>query len=355
MHALTRFFGQTLQQNSGASRQVGLPNGSATLCSTKAKAENIHYPRTTVFILPAQNDSKKLGPALDGGELLEELRDTACKAYRALNVCGSGYARVDIRVTTDSSIFVLEVNPIPSFFYDVNNNTNDHAIVSPCFPGGHEGLMDTLIATKLRNRTEMGIKKNYDVMSASYNGLAYSEATFPHVLGNIVAKFPFQGNVLDLGSGTGIFGSLIQASYNSTLTGIDLSPMTAAKATHYKKVYIGTIQRMLPFVGRFDHVVSSGALYFLDKDSLLSVMDRCFVISEQSITLGIEDIPDSYNRHLLKMGFGDMYSHNHTSVVDSYVVPEGWQLVHKQRHFLWFSPKTGDNVFGTFYRFERLC
>ncbi|KAF9287289.1 hypothetical protein BGZ68_002001 [Mortierella alpina] len=291
------------------------------------------------------------------GELFEELQNTACKAYRALDVFGSGYARIDIRVAADNSIFVLEVNPVPAFFYEISNNksnTIDDSIISQCFPRGHEGLMDNMIATKLRNHTERGIKKNYDIMSASYDNLAYSQATFPHVLGKIVAKFPFQGAVLDLGSGTGIFGSLIQASYDSTLTGIDLSPLMAAKAKHYKRVYIGTIQRMLPFVGRFDHVVSSGALYFLDKESLLSVMDRCFVIAEQSITFGIEEIPDAYNRHLLAMGLKEMYSHNHISIVDSYVVPGGWHLVYKERHFLWFSPKTGDDVYGTIYRYERL-
>ncbi|KAF9986861.1 hypothetical protein BGZ75_001315 [Mortierella antarctica] len=285
------------------------------------------------------------------GELLEQLQDTACKAYRALDVFGSGYGRVDIRVAADNSIFVLEINPIPAFFYDTN--TTDDEIISQCFPGGHEGLMDNLIATKLRSHTERGIKKNYDVMSASYNDLAYSQATFPHVLGKIVAKFPFHGTVLDLGSGTGIFGSLIQASYDSALTGIDLSPLMASKATHYKKVYTGTIQRMLPFMGRFDHVVSSGALYYLDKESLLGAMDRCFVIAEQSITFGIEEIPDSYNKHLTEMGKGEMYSHNHISIVDSYMVPEGWHLIYKEKHFLWFSPKTGDDIYGTIYRFER--
>ncbi|KAF9967881.1 hypothetical protein BGZ70_007837 [Mortierella alpina] len=289
------------------------------------------------------------------GELLEELQDTACKAYRALDVFGSGYARVDIRVAADNSIYVLEVNPMPCLFYADIGDLSDDDIISQCFPRGHEGLMDNLIATKLRSHVEKKVQKNYDVMSVFYDDRAYSEATFPHVIRKIVAQFPFQGTVLDLGSGTGIFGSLIQASYDATLTGIDLSPMMAAKATHYKKLYIGTIQRMLPFVGCFDHVVSSGALYFLDKDSLLRVMDRCFIIAQQSITFGIEDIPDAYNNHLAEMGKGEMYSHNHTSIVDSYVVPEGWHLVYKEKHFLWFSPATGDNVHGTFFRFERLC
>ncbi|CAO3568992.1 unnamed protein product [Mortierella alpina] len=287
------------------------------------------------------------------GELLEELQDTACKAYRALDVFGSGYARVDMRVAADNSIYVLEVNPMPCLFYNCGDIADD-GIVSECFPGGHEGLIDNLIATKIRSHTEKKIQVNYDVMSASYNDYVHSKATFPHVLRKIVAQFPFQGTVLDLGSGTGIFGSLIQASHDATLTGIDLSPMMAAQATHYKKLYIGTIQRLLPFVGCFDHVVSSGALYFLDQESLLRVMDRCFVIAQQSITFGFEEIPDVYNKHLAEMGKGEMYSHNHTSIVDSYVVPEGWHLVYKEKHFLWSSPATGDDVNGTIYRFERL-
>ncbi|KAF9567268.1 hypothetical protein EC968_003445 [Mortierella alpina] len=290
-----------------------------------------------------------------GGALVEKLQDTACKAYRALDVFGSSYARVDIRVTADNSIFVLEINPIPAIFYEIGvGSLSEDQMISECFPGGHEGLMDILIATKLRSQMEKGIKKRFDVISASYNDTAYSLALYTHVLGKIVAKFPFQGTVLDLGSGTGIFGSLIQASHASTLTGIDLSPKMAANATHYKKVYIGTIQRILPFVGRFGHVVSSSALYYLDKESLLQVMDRCFDIAEQSITFGIEEIPDAYNKHLAEMGQEEMCSHNHVSVVDTYVVPEEWRLVYKERHFFWSSPKTGDDVHGTIYRFERM-
>ncbi|KAG0048007.1 hypothetical protein BGZ83_006969 [Gryganskiella cystojenkinii] len=286
------------------------------------------------------------------GKLAEQLKETARKAYQALDVSGSGYARIDLRANEDT-VYVLGVNPLPCFFYKPGNNFGDDDVIRECFPGGHVGLMETLISAKMPNITNLGIKERYDVFSARYND-SYSTTSCPTISREIATRYSFQGEVLDLGCGTGCFGEIVQSLQSSTVfTGIDISPRMAEQATHYKKVYIGAIQNVIPFVGSFDHVVSFGVLHFLDQESLSTVLHRCFSIARRSITVGVEDIPDIYNKHLLELDLACMYSHNHTSFFSSYAIPEGWRLVYMQREHFWNSPKTGDEIYGTTLRFER--
>ncbi|KAG0195821.1 hypothetical protein BGX28_000556 [Mortierella sp. GBA30] len=285
------------------------------------------------------------------GDLLDRLKETACKAYQALDVSGSGYARVDIRASGED-IYVLEVNHTPAFFCPIGNTFGDDYVISNCFPGGHEGFMEALIRTKLRSVRALELKKTYDIMHDKYDDYFYS-SNYPKVFGDVIARYSFQGAVLDLGCGTGKFGTMIQAVHDATMTGIDISPKMAAHAKHYKKVYVGEMENVIPFVDNFDHVVSCGALHFLQKELFLSVLDRCFTISGRSITVGIEAITDEYNKHLAEVGLETLICYDNTPCIDSYTIPEGWRLVHKQRDFFWNSPKTGDDVYGTVYRFEK--
>ncbi|KAF9369088.1 hypothetical protein CPB97_003930 [Podila verticillata] len=285
------------------------------------------------------------------GDLLDRLKETACKAYRALDVSGCGYARIDIRASGED-IYVLEVNPTPAFFYKVGNDYGDDYVISHCFPGGHEGLMETLIKTKLRSSRMLEVKKTYDLMSDTYNASMRSSSNYPKVVADIVARYSFQGAVLDLGCGTGEVGTWIQAVHDATMTGIDISPKMVAQAKHYKKVYLGEMQNIIPFVGNFDHVVSFGALNFLQKEVFVNVLDRCFTQSRHSVTVGIEGISDEFNQRLAEMGKQHLHTYDNTPIIDSYTIPEGWRLVHKQRDFFWKSPSTGDEVYGTSYRFE---
>ncbi|KAF9899679.1 hypothetical protein EC991_008448 [Linnemannia zychae] len=284
------------------------------------------------------------------GDLLDRLKETACKAYQALDVSGCGYARIDIRARGED-LYVLEVNPTPAFFYKLGNEFGDDYVISHCFPGGHEGFMETLIKTKLRSSRMQKVKTTYDIMSDKYNDIMHA-SNYPKVVRDIVSNHSFQGSVLDLGCGTGEIGTLIQAVHNATLTGIDISPKMVAQATHYNKVYLGEMQNIIPFVGNFDHVVSFGALHFLQKETFLNVLNKCFAQSRESITLGIEEISDEFNKRLAEMGKDHLHTYNNTSVIDSYAIPKGWHLVHKHRDFFWKSPSTGDEVYGTAYRFE---
>ncbi|KAG6065911.1 hypothetical protein E4U32_006824 [Claviceps aff. humidiphila group G2b] len=108
-----------------------------------------------------------------------------------------------------------------------------------------------------------------------------------------------------------------------------------------------------------DHVVCSSALQHIEPEMFSFIMVLFFLRASKSITLSVEEIPDVYNENLIKAGHikaGSMAPNsNHVGAMEAFGVPEGlgWRLVSKERVFSWASPKTGDRIYSTYYRFER--
>jgi D-alanine-D-alanine ligase-like ATP-grasp enzyme len=117
-------------------------------------------------------------------ELMEKIKEIGCKSYKSLNVTGSGYARIDMRVDDKNNIFVLEVNPTPAFFCQLNNEFGDDYVIQKCFENGHNELMDYIINTKLYQINCCEIEKNYDEFSEKYDE-SFNESNYPYLLENI--------------------------------------------------------------------------------------------------------------------------------------------------------------------------
>ena len=85
----------------------GLPEGMNKVCSYESKwnYESIEFKKTPP-VCPARIDSK----------LEEEIKNTAIKAYKAMEC--SDYGRVDMRLSDDGRLYVLEVNPNPDLSVD---------------------------------------------------------------------------------------------------------------------------------------------------------------------------------------------------------------------------------------------
>lgn len=84
-----------------------MPAGTPKICSYEAK---------WIETSPLYQKSPPICPANVSEELLEKLHKVSVEAY---NVMGCrDYARVDLRVATDGSVYVLEVNPNPDISTD---------------------------------------------------------------------------------------------------------------------------------------------------------------------------------------------------------------------------------------------
>ncbi|KAF9577503.1 xylitol dehydrogenase [Lunasporangiospora selenospora] len=118
--------------------------------------------------------------------------------------------------------------------HEIGNESGDDYVISQCFPGGHEGFMETLIRIKLRSSRVLQVKEANDLMSDTYDHLIHDRNNLK-LVADIVARYSFKGEILNLGYGAGNIGTLILAVHDANLTGVDISPKTMIHAKHYKK------------------------------------------------------------------------------------------------------------------------
>ncbi|KAH7929947.1 glutathione synthetase ATP-binding domain-like protein [Leucogyrophana mollusca] len=293
------------------------------------------------------------------------LKQAAVAAFRALDAAGGGaWARVDMRVDAEGKVYVLEVNPAPALFYPLSDVFRGDHVILESFPGGHEALMDILIVTKLAQmrgfeKQVTGVQSGYEEMAPKYDAISAS-TNMGLIFNTVASECNMSGSVLDLGCGTGIFGRVlheVKPEQVSVLTGVDISPAMLASPTiraHYSTVLVSPMQEAAMTLEDFDHVVVFGCLHFLDPTIFSAVLSRLFFVARRSITISVEDIPERYNDHLRKIGYGVMYSWNHTKAVRDFGVPQNWRVAYDQRFDAWDSPKTGDKVFATILRYERV-
>lgn len=149
-------------------------------------------------------------------QLFDALQTTALEAWQAADN-GADWGHVDMRVRPSGEVVALEVNPMPAIFTPPEKHQWDDPAVAKWFPGGHRSLLNSAIAgrrlqrTKESNRIErlrnQKISTTYDGFSDSYDKGAASMTKTVDIIKHCVSNFAFAGKVLDLGCGTGAFGT----------------------------------------------------------------------------------------------------------------------------------------------------
>ncbi|MCH7839814.1 MAG: ATP-grasp domain-containing protein [Planctomycetes bacterium] len=115
-----------------------LPPGAPRIATAKVKWDLDYQKKTGV----------KTRAAKDLPDDLERRIVRLCKRiYRALNL--SGYARVDLRLTSDSEVYVLEANPNPQLSYGEDFAESAHKAGIP-----YEALLQRILNLGLRYRAE---------------------------------------------------------------------------------------------------------------------------------------------------------------------------------------------------------
>ncbi|ORX99125.1 glutathione synthetase ATP-binding domain-like protein [Basidiobolus meristosporus CBS 931.73] len=283
-------------------------------------------------------------------KLVDRIRQVACGSYSSLGVHGCAYARVDTRVDREGNIYVLEVNPTPAFFSQVGNTFGDDHIISEYFEGGHAALFDQMVLNKMK---DFDVAREYDLIAHKYDAIV-NASNIPKFLRSIALTYNYGGRVLDLGCGTGLVGQILgEFGHRTEMVGVDLSPNMISRANYHKK-YVGAMQHIIQTFSddSFDHIVSIGALHFLNNVVFKHTLLKMFDVATKSITIGIEDIPGVYNQHLIELGYPSIYSYNNQCIIDTIETPLGWKKTYSQREYMWTSPATGDVIYGSIIRYE---
>ncbi len=299
-------------------------------------------------------------------ELFTKLQEMALQAWNANQMAGQSWANVDFRVQANGEPIVLEVNPMPAVFL-ADDKWEDTAI-RESFPGGHRALINVLIAShlirqKVEEHRQSCIADIFTRYSSTYDEDLKRFTVFS-IYERIASSLDFSGSILELGSGTGALGRLLEEKTSShettTLTGIELSKGMIEKCQEtglYKEVYHGSIQAILPSVGSFDHIVSFMTLYYASPEDFSLIMTRSFQLARKSIAVTIDEIPDVYNEWLREKDDSNMTGHNHKAEMEKAFCnppPAGWKLSQTFRALGWTSPRAKCDVYVTAYIFERV-
>ena len=314
----------------------------------------------------------------DEPELFTKLQEAALQAWNANQMAGQSWANVDFRVTADGEPVVIEVNTGMPAIFTADEAFEDIAI-RKSFPGGHRALINVLIAShlirrKVEENRQSQIAEIYNAFSSKYDENITRDRVIS-IYERIISLMDLSGSILDLGSGTGLFGHLLRkkteltpspskpsSHETTTLTGIELSKGMIEKCHEtglYKQVYHGSIQTTFPSIGPFDHIISFSTLYFMSPEDFSLIMARLFQLARKSIAVTIDEIPDVYNERLRELGqkYSNMTGHNHKAEMERVYCnppPAGWKLAETFHELGWSSPSTKCDVHVTAYIFERV-
>ncbi|KAJ3459730.1 hypothetical protein MRS44_015803 [Fusarium solani] len=281
----------------------------------------------------------------DDPQLFDMLQKLAVEAFQVNDMAGGSWGNVDIRIKPDGKPVVIEVNPIPAVFLPPDFGYEE-TVIWNSLPGEHRALLNIMMASYMMRSAE-------------------------EVLGRLLSKFNFDGSLLDIACGTGLFGRLIRAkqmshpnrassaTQNSRHIGLNISLEMArlAKESGYDHVFIGPVQEVLPTITEsFDHIMCYQAIHFVSAFEVSLVLSRCFQLAKQSVTIDVDEIPEAYNEATKKLPPPNnvMTSINHVQEVRDFGVPRGWKLVLEERVFGWKSPNTNVDVNTTLFHFERI-
>ncbi|KAM3436616.1 hypothetical protein MY4824_004209 [Beauveria thailandica] len=320
-----------------------------------------HDEQTAIQLLPKEDDPV----------LFERIQRAAIEAYRTSDCSGSNMGcDVDMRIRPDGAVFVIEINPQPAAF-ELEGPFQDLPIIHS-LPGGHGAVIDIFIMNQLLSCSDVKsisdkVAQAYDEMAPHYDKYAEEEGNKFVGIKSLLSAADYSGTIFELACGTGLFGQLLSKDKKWTasretnrLFGFDISPAMlkiCSDTGYYDGTHLDAMETTLVNFARYaaavDHVVCFAAIQFLRPEAFHFVLVLCFAIAGRSITVGVDEIPDGYNAALDEAGFGHMRQHNHVANMESFGEPPGWRLKQREREYSWTSPKTGDDVYATYFRFER--
>lgn len=310
----------------------------------------------------------KLVRKKDNPLLYQRLQKVATEAFMVSGCQGSNMGcDVDLRARPDGEVFAIEVNPQPAAFMP-EGPFQDLPIMHR-LPGGHAAVINIFIANHLlRNAAQQGVSEKiaaeYDNLAPKYDTILDKSTTIAAGIKTLTESYDYDGTVFDLACGTGVFGRVLSESKparRSGLLGFDISSRMGdiCRSTGlYQHVHIESMEAALLNCHRFadsvDRIVCFSALHFLRPEIFTFVLVLCFTLANKSVSISIDEIPDVYNENLEKKGVGFMHSFNHLPRMLAFGEPPNWRLTKSTRQYSRTSPATGDEIYTTYFRFDRI-
>jgi SAM-dependent methyltransferase len=330
--------------------------GDACLALTPSKV--VTKDKTRIELL-----RKKENPAL-----FERIQTVAIDAFMVSGCQGSNMGcAVTLRARPNGDVFAVDVDPQPAAFIP-KESCRDLPIIHS-LPGGYPAVSNIFIANHLlrnaaQRNAEEKIAAAYDDFASKYDAVQANGSTIAAAIRSLTEAYDFSGTVFDLACGTGLFGRVLtetKPSKGTRLLGFDISAQMGdicRSSGVYEAVHIESMEQALLNRDRFadgvDHIVCFAAIHFLRPEIFAFVLVLCFTLARKSITIGVDEIPDVYNNKLEQMNAGHMHAWNHLAGMLAFGEPPNWQLTKSTRQYSRTSLGTGDEIYTTYFRFDRV-
>ncbi|KAE8351971.1 hypothetical protein BDV28DRAFT_9658 [Aspergillus coremiiformis] len=263
---------------------------------------------------------------------------------------------VDFRVDKNGKAYVIEVDPLPVWFFPPGSRFED-LDVKHDLPGQHRAALNVFITNYFlqnpddkRRAKHARITEFYDTLGPQYEQATSEGSGAVQCAAHIAASFPHDGMVLDLACRTGVVGRALTSDAGPVqqLIGVDSSTRMLDICRENGRYAELVHQPIVPYLGRreeqVDHIFCLSGLQFLFVEELDFVLVRCFQLAKYSITLMLDDNPVIHSEAATPV---QALAVKHEDNIESFALPRGWCLAHRQ------TMTTGPETKITIFRFER--
>ncbi|KAJ5715164.1 uncharacterized protein N7483_012345 [Penicillium malachiteum] len=268
----------------------------------------------------------------DDPALWKHLQETAIEAFTTrkmyTNFMGCD---VDMRIGNDGRAYVIEVDPLPVFFYPTGSQLED-TDVKYGFPGGYRAVINTYITNYFLKHSG-DRDRCYHELATILDNLPFNSDRPMDELADITALGPWNGTVIDLGCGRGNLGRALKADPRNNiphLVGVDISKKALEEHCENSGYDEVVNDRMELFLAkqteRVDHIFCISTLQFLTIEELDFVLARCFQLAKRSITIVIQVSETSARYDPDTRGSLNPFFTDHSENIATFQIQRGWEL-----------------------------
>lgn len=272
----------------------------------------------------------------------------------------NGCLRVDISISNVTvTVTDIKCDLEPRIF--CQHESLDDWLVKQ-IPGGHEALL-CLVLT-LHQQKSQGLTAKQATVCAAFDAMSpHLAATFDRiahvaVMRSLAFQFPWDGPVLDVGCGQGVFGGLLALYHkNIDLYGTDMSE-AMIKAPHIGKhyhlpIHIGPMETTLISSPTPDHITCFSVFQYVTPMTFMAALSQMFLKARKSITFDIPEVSPEYARKLSNVNRLSRPT-DHLPSLDRIGTPDGWKLTMHRHCLTYTEPNYDIDVYSRYIRYERV-
>ncbi|KAI4264732.1 MAG: hypothetical protein L6R42_000175 [Xanthoria sp. 1 TBL-2021] len=272
-----------------------------------------------------------------------------------------GCLRLTISISNiTATIASIDVDLEPRMFSQQQASFDDWMVNQ--IPGGPEALL-CLLLTRHQQKSK-GLTAKQATVCAAFDAISPQlAATFDciahvAVMRSLAFQFSWEGTVLDVGCGQGVFGGLLALYHKDVdLYGTDMSEaMIRApqiKEYYHTPIHVGPMEQTLISSPTPDHITCFSVFQYVAPMTFITALSQMFLKARKSITFDIPEVSPEYAQKLenvMKLSRPT----DHLPSLHRIGTPAGWKVVMHRHCLTYTEPNYGIDVYSRYIRYERI-